>query len=415
MVSYSRAAGLHADYNGAMSPTSSTPATARSHILLALTALAVGGFAIGTTEFGAMAVLPEMAAGTGVTIPQGGHYFSAYALGVVVGAPLLAVAFARTPRKALLIGLMLAFALGNLASAFSQSQGQLLVARFIAGLPHGAYFGVGSLMGASLVRPNQRAKAVAFMMFGLNIATLIGVPVSAFLGRQFGWQAVFAFVAVLGVLTALLLAILLPHSEPNRNAHPLNELKVLKNKAVVVALVTGAVGGCGLFSAFSYIVPTLTHESGMPNEWIPYVLGLFGVGQIVGNLTAAHFADRYLLPTIKACLVWSTLVLTAFGLGVGNLWFAMVLVFLVGTMVALATPLQIRLMDVAGDAQTLAAAGNHASFNFANAAGAWLGGLVLAWGWGYPATGWVGAACALLALAFFLSMRQQPVPHRIPE
>ena len=397
---------VRADYNGPMTNRTAPFAP------MALFSMAVGGFAIGTTEFATMGVLPEIAKGMQVSIPQAGHFISAYAIGVVVGAPVLAVLFARTPRKVLLLGLMVAFAIGNAFSALATTSTQLWWARFIAGLPHGAFFGVASLVGAQLVGHKHRAKAVAAIMMGLNVATLAGVPLATWIGRRLDWPAVYWLVAGLAAACLLLMMRFVPKGMAGTEVHPMDELKSLTRQPVVIALLTGAIGGCGLFSAFSYIVPTLEQHAGVPSQTVAWILAMFGVGQIIGSLTAAHFADRALLPAIKGCLLWSALCLVIFALLCGVQVLAAPLVFLIGTMVALANPLQIRLMDVSGEAQTLAAAGNHASFNLANAMGAWLGGLVLTWGWGYPATGWVGAVLALLGLALFVGSRQRPVPHR---
>ncbi len=367
----------------------------------AVWALAVGGFAIGTGEFVIMGLLPEVAAGLGVSIPQAGHVISAYALGVVVGAPLLAVATASWARRRLLIALMALFALGNLASAAAPGYLSLNLLRFVAGLPHGTYFGVAALVVVSLAAPTQRAQAVAWLMLGLTGATLFGVPVASWMGQHWGWRSAFVLVGLIALLACALLRRALPPLPAAAGASPLRELGALRNAQVWLTLGTGAIGFGGMFAVFSYIKPLLTEVTGLPLGAVPVVLALFGVGMIVGNLVGARLADKALMPTIAGVLLWSALVLVLV------LWTAphplaiAANVLLVGTVVALAPALQVRLMDVAGEAQSLAAALNHSAFNLANALGAWLGGVAIAAGLGWTSTGWVGALLALAGLAVF--------------
>lgn len=364
-------------------------------------ALGLGGFAIGTGEFVIMGLLPEVATNLGVSIPQAGHVISAYALGVVVGAPLLAVLTAHWPRRLLLVVLMVLFALGNLASAAAPGYASLNLLRFIAGMPHGTFFGVASLVAASLVPPGRRAQAVGLMMLGLTGATLIGVPVAAWLGQHWGWRSAFVLVGVIALLASVLIHRALPHLPAPEGASPLRELAALKNPQVWLTLGTGAIGFGGMFAVFSYIKPTLIEVTGLSLGAVPLVLALFGVGMIAGNLVGARLADKALLPTIGGTLVWSALVLLLMQGTAPHAAAVSLNVLLVGTVVALAPALQIRLMDVAGDAQALAAALNHSAFNLANALGAWLGGLAIAAGLGWTSTGWVGALLAVGGLAVF--------------
>jgi len=364
-------------------------------------ALAVGGFAIGTGEFVIMGLLPEVARSLGVTIPQAGHVISAYALGVVIGAPLLAVLTAHWPRRGLLVALMALFALGNLASAAAPGYLSLNLLRFLAGTPHGTYFGVASLVVASLVPPGRRAQAVGLMMLGLTGATLVGVPVAAWLGQHWGWRSAFVLVGLIALLACGLIHRALPDLPAPRGASPLRELGALRNAQVWLTLGTGAIGFGGLFAVFSYVKPLLLEVTGLSLGAVPLVLALFGVGMIVGNLLGARLADKALLPTIGGVLVWSALVLLAVHWTAPHTMAVSLNVLLVGTAVALAPALQIRLMDVAGEAQALAAALNHSAFNLANALGAWLGGLAIAAGWGWTATGAVGAGLAVAGLGVF--------------
>ncbi|VFR89842.1 FIG00978734: hypothetical protein [plant metagenome] len=367
----------------------------------AVVAMAIGGFGIGTGEFVIMGLLPEVAQDIGITIPQAGHVISAYALGVVIGAPLLAVLAAGWPRRRLLVALMIFYALGNFASAMAPSYLTLNLLRFVAGLPHGTYFGVAALVAASLVEPWRRAQAVGWVMLGLTTATLVGVPIATWLGEVFGWRAAFALVGVISVLAAVMVQREVPDQPADHRASPMRELGALRRKQVWLTLGIGAIGLGGLFSVFSYIKPTLIEVAGMNASLVPAVLALFGCGMIVGNLAGSRLADKALIPTIGGLLVWAFVVLGAFVFTAHHPWLAAINVFLVGTIVAMGPTLQIRLMDVAGDAQTLAAALNHSAFNMANALGAWLGGLSIAAGMGYPSTGWVGALLAVAGMGVF--------------
>ena len=373
----------------------------RSHQIRAELALAVGGFGIGTGEFVIMGLLPEVAGQTHVAVTEAASAISAYALGVVVGAPLIAVLAARCRRHVLLAVLMAWFALGNLASALATNLPTLVGWRFLTGLPHGAYFGVAALVAASLVAPDRRAQAVGRVMLGLTIATLVGVPVATWLGQTFGWRAAFWFVAAIGAAACGSIACWVPRRPGDRAASPLRELSALRRPQVLLTLGVGSVGLGGLFCVFSYITPTLTEVAGMPASWMPAVLAIFGVGMIAGNLLGAKLADRALLPTIAGALVWNLVVMALFTWTAHHVWLALVNVLLIGGGVALVPALQIRLMDVAEDAQTLAASLNHSAFNIANALGAYLGGLAINAGLGWNATGWVGAILAVVGLGIF--------------
>jgi len=366
---------------------------------LSIAALALGGFGIGTTEFATMGVLPLVTGDLGATIPQGGRLVSAYALGVVVGAPLLAVAGARLPRKVLLLVLMGAFTAGNLLSALAPSFGWLLVARFASGLPHGAYFGIASIVAASLVPPDRRARAVARVMLGLTVANIVGVPLATLLGQQLGWRSTYVAVAVIGVLTIAAVARLVPRVAALPGASPLRELGALRRPQVWLTLLVGAVGFGGFFAVYSFITPTLVEETGLAESGVPAALVLFGLGMTLGTEVGGRLADRGVVRTIATGMGGVLLALVAFSLTVQHVVGAMVGIFLISALGSLTLPaLQTRLMDVAGDAQSLAAAGNHASLNVGNALGALLGGAVLAAGYGYTAPALVGAVLAGLGL-----------------
>ncbi|HVW67357.1 MAG TPA: MFS transporter [Steroidobacteraceae bacterium] len=364
-------------------------------------ALAVGGFAIGTTEFATMSLLPFFAHDLGIDAPTAGHVISAYALGVVVGAPLIAVLSARMARRSLLILLMSVFAVANGLSALAPTYHWMLLFRFLSGLPHGAYFGIAALVAASLVPIERRTQAVGRVLLGLTVATIIGVPLANWLGQAVGWRWGFALVAFLAALTATLVALLAPRDQVASGAGPLRELGALRKGQVWLTLATGAIGFGGLFAVYTYLASTLMAVTGVSAATVPFALAAFGIGMTAGNLIAPRFADRALMPTAGALLVWSAVALALYPLAAGHLWSIMLDVMAVGVGGALGTVLQTRLMDVAGDAQALAAALNHSAFNFANALGPWLGGLAIDAGLGWTSTGWVGCGLALGGLAIW--------------
>ncbi|MEH3104792.1 MAG: MFS transporter [Sphingomonas phyllosphaerae] len=360
--------------------------------------LAVGGFAIGTTEFATMSLLPDMARDLGVDAPTAGHVISAYALGVVVGAPLLAVLGARMARRHLLIALMTLFAVGNGLSALAPSYGWMMLFRFMAGLPHGAYFGIAMLVAASLVDAGRRTQAVARVMLGLTVATIIGVPLANFMGQLLGWRSCFIVVAGLAALTAALVAFFAPRDRGDPAASPLSELRALKRPQVWLTLGIGAIGFGGLFAVYTYLADTMAAVTQVGPRMVPFALAAFGVGMTAGNLIVPKFADRALLPTAAAVLVWSIAALLLWPLAAQHFATVLIAMVAIGIGGSLGTVLQTRLMDVAGDAQALAAALNHSAFNTANALGPWLGGMAIAAGWGWTSTGPVGAALAVAGL-----------------
>ena len=386
-----------------MSPPSSNPAAALSPgaILLIQLALALGGFAIGTGEFAIMGLMPNVAADLGVSEPQVGHVISAYALGVVVGAPVLALLGARLPRRILLLLLMGCFALGNFASALAPSYEPLLIFRFIAGLPHGAYFGIAMLVAASMAPPHKRAKAVSRVLAGLTVAILIGNPLATWLGQFMSWRYAFALVGIIAIITIAMVAIFLPADPHEQRSSPLGELRAFNRAPIWLALGIGSIGFAGMFCVFSYMAPTLLHVTQVGPGWIPLAMGVFGAGCIVGNSAGGWLFDRLRLRAVAWILAWSTLVLLVFPFAAHSLWTILPAIFALGTMIALGPALQTHLMDIATGAQTLAAASNHAAFNVANALGPWLGGLAISAGMGWTITGYIGAATAIGGLLLF--------------
>ncbi len=384
--------------------------------MLATIALAMGGFAIGTTEFVTMGLLPEMARGVDVSIPMAGHVISAYALGVVVGAPLIAIFGARLPRRGLLLALMAAFAIGNAGSALAVSYESLAVARFLAGVPHGAFFGVASLVAASMVAPHRRGRAVSLVMLGLPVANVVGVPVATWMGQHLGWRSAYWAVTLLGLLTVVLVLAFVPSTPANPEATGRKELQAFARPQVWLTLLVGAVGFGGMFSMYSYIAPTITDVTNLSASTVPLFLLAFGVGGVLGTVVGGHLADWSIFRSLIASSVAMGLALALFTVTAYEPVPAFLTVFGIASVGSvLVVNLQMRLMQVAGDAQTLGAAMNHASLNVANALGAWLGGLVIASGYGYTAPSWVGAGLSaggllVLLLSALLHRRAQRRP-----
>jgi DHA1 family inner membrane transport protein len=370
-------------------------------VVLVILALACGGFGIGTGEFAIMGLLPDVAATFQVSTPQAGYVISAYALGVVVGAPLIAIAGAKASRRSLLLILMSVFTVGNLASALAPDFLSFTVLRFLTGLPHGAYFGVSALVAASLVPVQMRAQAVGYVMMGLTVATLLGTPVMAFFGQSLNWRVLFLSVGAIGALTVTLIWLYLPRDKPTEGAGVMRELVAFTHPQVLLTLTLAATGFGGMFSIFSYIAGTATEVAHMPAGMIPVIMALFGVGMNVGNVVGSKLADIALMGTIGGMLVFNIVVMSLFSLTAGSPWMLCTCTFLIGCTFAAGPAIQTRLMDVAADGQTLAAASLHSAFNVANALGAWLGGLVIAFGYGYAATGYVGAVLSFFGLFVF--------------
>jgi MFS transporter, DHA1 family, inner membrane transport protein len=368
-------------------------------IALAILSLAIGGFGIGTTEFAMMGLLPNVADGVHVSIPEAGHLISSYALGVVVGAPLLAAVAARLPRKRLVLGLMVLFTLGNLSSYFAPDYGWLLVSRFIAGLPHGAYFGVAAVIAASLVAPSKRGRAISMVMLGLSIANVVGVPLATLIGQQLGWRLMFVLVGLIGLVTLASIARFVPAQKVHADASIRTELGALRRLQVWLTLLIGIVGFGGFFAVYTYVAPTMTAVAGFPADLLPVIVALYGLGMVTGSLVGGRIADRSVMGSIYASMAFIAVVLLLYAAAVHAQWSALVLVFIVGASGSLLIPaLQTRLLDVSPGAPTLASSLNHSALNVANALGAFLGGVVISWGWGYVAPALVGAVLAVLGL-----------------
>ncbi|AUG80739.1 MFS transporter [Kitasatospora sp. MMS16-BH015] len=380
---------------------------------LALLALAIGAFGIGTTEFVVMGLLPQIAADYGVSIPTAGLLVTGYAIGVVLGAPVMTVLGTRISRKTVLMLLMGLFTVGNLLSALAPSFGLMLGGRIVASLAHGAFFGIGSVVAAELVAPDKKAGAIATMFTGLTVANIVGVPLGTFIGQAVGWRATFTVVAALGLVGLLGIAKLVPELPRPEGAHLRRELTAFRNPQVLLAMAMTVLGFGGVFAAITYIAPMMTNVAGYSEGAVTWLLVLFGVGMFLGNLLGGRYADRRLMPMLYVSLGGLALVLGLFTVTAHSKVAAAVTILLVGALgFATVPPLQKRVLDQAHGAPTLASAVNIGAFNLGNALAAWLGGLVITAGLGYTAPNWVGAAlaAAALLLAFWSAALERRAP-----
>ncbi|OKK02306.1 MFS transporter [Streptomyces sp. CB03234] len=367
---------------------------------LALLALAIGAFGIGTTEFVIMGLLPQVAADYQVSIPTAGYLVTGYALGVVLGAPLMTVLGTRVSRKRMLMLLMGLFIAGNVLSAVAPAFGLMLVGRVVASLAHGAFFGIGSVVAADLVAPQKKAGAIAMMFTGLTVANVVGVPAGTFIGQTAGWRATFFIVAALGVLGLLGVAKLVPEQPKPEGVRLRHELAAFRNVQVLLAMAMTVLGFGGVFAAITYITPMMTEAAGFAESSVTWLLVLFGLGMVGGNLIGGRFADRKLMPLLYVSLGALAVVLALFTVTAHNRITAAITVTLIGALgFATVPPLQKRVLDQASGAPTLASAVNIGAFNLGNALSAWLGGVVIAAGLGITAPNWVGAVLAASALA----------------
>ncbi|MGW0854591.1 MFS transporter [Streptomyces sp. NPDC002690] len=366
---------------------------------LALLALAIGAFGIGTTEFVIMGLLPEVAADFQVSIPAAGFLVTGYALGVVVGAPLMTLLGTKVSRKRMLMLLMGLFIIGNIVSALAPVFGVMIVGRVIASLAHGAFFGIGSVVAADLVAPQKKAGAIAMMFTGLTVANVVGVPLGTYIGQTAGWRVTFLVVAALGVLGLLGVAKLVPEQPRPEGVRLRHELAAFRNVQVLLAMAMTVLGFGGVFAAITYITPMMTGIAGFAPSSVTWLLVLFGIGMVAGNLLGGKFADRHLMPMLFVTLGALAVVLALFTVTAHNKVAAAVTVVLIGALgFATVPPLQKRVLDQASGAPTLASAVNIGAFNLGNALSAWLGGMVIAAGFSYTAPNWVGAALAAAAL-----------------
>ncbi|MFF5563217.1 MFS transporter [Streptomyces sp. NPDC012623] len=366
---------------------------------LALLALAIGAFGIGTTEFVVMGLLPEVAGDFGVSIPSAGFLVTGYALGVVLGAPVLAVLGTRIPRKRMLMLLMGLFVVGNVITAVAPVFGVMVVGRVVASLAHGAFFGIGSVVAAGLVAPEKRAGAISMMFTGLTLANVVGVPLGTFIAQNAGWRVTFWIVAALGVIGFAGIARLVPDMPKPEGVRLRHELAAFRNVQVLLAMAMTVLGSGGFFAAITYITPMMTEVAGFAESSVTWLLVLFGVGMVAGNLIGGKFADRRFMQMLYVSLGTLVVLLALFTLTAHDKIAAALTIPLIGALgFAIVPPLQKRVLDHAKGAPTLASAVNIGAFNLGNALAAWLGGAVISAGFGYTAPNWVGAVLAAGAL-----------------
>ena len=371
----------------------------------ALIALALGGFGIGSTEFVAMGLLPNIAsdllpglysASTEEGIARAGWLVSAYALGVVVGAPTIAAMSSHLPKKKLLMGLLALFVVGTVLSAVLPSFCWVLAARFFAGLPHGAYFGIASIVAATIMGPGNRGKGVALVLSGLTIANVVGVPTITWLGQTQGWRVAYLAVAAIFALTFVAVGLAVPRLEGDSSASMRRELRAFRQPQVWLVMGIGAIGFGGFFAVYSYIANAVTEGAGQPEGVVPWVLVTVGVGMTIGNVLGGWLADRDLKLALFFGFGGLIVALSAYALTVDSIVGIFACTFLVGLVgSAIGPSVQSRLMEVAGESQVIGAALNHSAMNLGNSAGAYLGGAVIAAGFGFAAPGWVGVVLAV--------------------
>ncbi len=381
----------------------------------ALIALAIGGFGIGMTEFVIMGILPDVANALNITIPQAGHFIAAYALGVVVGAPLFTSIGGKWPAHKVLLVLMLWFTVFNTLSAFSDNYAMLLVSRFLSGLPHGAFFGIGAVVAGKLAKPGKTASAIATMFAGLTIANVIGVPIGTYFGHHFDWSVSFLLVGLVGVLAMLSVYFWMPTLSKSSTRGFKKDVKVFKRTELWVLILLTTIGTGGFFAWYSYIAPLITKVSGYPESMVGYAMIIAGLGMVVGNFLGAKLTEK--LAPMKAIIVSLSLMVTVL---IVNTFVAqnpiaiLALTFFIGIIAfSVATPLQMAIIKASKGSEMLGSSMNQSAFNMGNASGAYLAGLPIAMGYGYTSASFVGAAMAgtgiLIAVAIVWSKREKRI------
>lgn len=375
--------------------------------------LAAGVFAFGVGEFASMTLLPSMAADLGASEGAASSAITAYALGVVLGAPVISVFGARWPRKPVLLALLAVLVLSNLFVASAHSLAGVVGGRFVSGIPHGAFIGMAMLMAASISRPDRRTRAVSLVNMGITVATIVGVPLFTAVGGWGGWRLSYVLMAVLAAVAMTALWATAPHTAGNRATSPRIELLALRNPKVLLTLVTGAIGFGGIFAVYSYFTAAFQATGAGPSWAMTLILVLYGVGSTAGTYLAGAVREHVLLQAAMGFQVVLGLAAVLYALGVGQVWLTGAAMVFIGVSGGMVVPLQTRLMVAAGDAQTLAAAMNHVAFNLANALGPALAGAAMGAGAGWSSSGWIAAGLALAGLALLganvLSDRRTPV------
>jgi len=376
---------------------------------LTLLALALGTFCIGTSEFASMGLLQLFAASLHLDIPTATHAIEAYAFGVVLGGPAVTILAAKLNRKRLLLLLMAIFVLGNVLSAVATGLGSFTLARFVSGIPQGAYFGAGAVVATYFVGPGQGGRAFALVMTGLTVATIVGSPLATLMGQTLGWRDAYLAVAALGVLSLLALWRWVPRSEALAGGPVVQELRALNRAAVWTMVAVAALGVASIFAVYTFIGPLVTDGAGLGRAWVPIALGLFGVGMTAGNVVGGWLADRHPSQGLLAGFGSALAALSLLAVGGANAWVLMAGLFAVGATMMVAIPtIQVRLTQAAPDAPTLMGAMNLAALNVANAIGAWAGGQAIAHGFGLLSAAWAGFGLTLAGLVLFLLVSRRP-------
>ena len=380
-----------------------TDAQQLRHRNLSLLTLALGTFCIGTSEFASMGILQLFAASLGVDISTATHAIEAYAFGVVIGGPLVTILAASLNRRTLLLWLMVIFIIGNVLSALATGLGMFALARFVSGIPQGAYFGAGAVVASYIVGPGQGGRAFALVMTGLTVATVFGSPLATFMGQTIGWRNAYFAVSALGVLSLLALWMWVPRSRALDGGPVVQELRALRGPAVWAMMAVAALGVASIFAVYTFIGPLVTDGAALGQGWIPIALGLFGIGMTVGNLLGGKLADAHPSRGLMAGFGSALVVLAVLAMGGGNVWVLMLGLFGVGATMMVAIPtVQVRLTQAAPGAPTLMGAMNLAALNVANAIGAWAGGRAIANGYGLLSAVWAGFGLTLLGLLLFM-------------
>lgn len=368
---------------------------------VALFALAIGAFGIGLTEFVIAGILPQIAQDFGVEIPTAGLMATTYALGVFIGAPILTVLGAKVPRKKMLLGLAIIFTLGNALTALAPTLPIALAGRVLTAFNHGTFFGIGSIIAASLVAKDRQASAIAFMFSGLTMANLFGVPAGTWLAQVYDWRLVFWVISAIGLITAISVALLVPRIKAGKAIALKTELRAFMDPQVLLAMGITVFGPAAFFTSITYIAPMMIEEAGFSDAGVARLMVLFGLGLVVGNWIGGRFADRSLFGTLFVTLAGQAVVLLVFWLGVSSGIVASISVFLMAAFgFATVSPIQKLVMDRANSAgaPTMAASVNIGMFNLGNAIGAWVGGATIAAGFGFASPNWAGAILSLIAL-----------------
>lgn len=374
----------------------------------ALLSLAIGGFGIGLTEFVIMGILPDVAQAFDISIPEAGHFISAYALGVVVGAPILTGFGSKWPANKVLLVLMLWFTVFNTLSAFATGYNSFIVLRFLSGLPHGAFFGIGAVVAGKLSKAGKEAQGIAIMFSGLTVANLLGVPLGTYVGKSFDWSASFLMVGVVGVLAVLGVKFWMPVLKKSSESNFLKEFRIFKRVELWLIILLTTIGTGGFFAWYSYISPSITEVAGHTDDVVPLAMILAGSGMFIGNFVGAKLTEKFApLNTVTIVLALMVICLSLNALLATDKTLILVMTFIIGLVsFAISTPIQLLIIQSSKGSETLGSSLNQSAFNIGNASGAYFAGLPIAMGYGYTAADWVGAAMAgsgiLIAFGIFI-------------